>query len=98
MADELDTTTNDDDTLDLDEHDEKDVEDIDPSKLIDEPLDEVDETEEVEDLAVEEAAVSPEEDPFGFGAFGQLDENGEFIATTTEDEEEEEDEISEDLF
>ena len=97
MVDELDTTTtNDDDALDLDEHEEKDTEeDIDPSKLIDEPLDEV---EEVEDLAVEEAAVSPEEDPFGFGAFGQLDENGEFVATTTEDEEEDEDEISEDLF
>lgn len=92
MADELDTKTNNGDVLDLDEHEEeKEVEDIDPSKLTDEP-------EEVEDLAVEEAVVGPEEDPFGFGSFGELDENGEFVSPTTDDEDEDEDEISEDLF
>ncbi len=93
MVDELDTTNNG-DALDLDEVEEKEVDDIDPSAIIDEP-------EEVEDLAVE-GAEDPEkedtEDPFGFGeAGGILDENGEFVAAG-DDEDEPEDEISEDLF
>lgn len=73
-----------------DEHEEeKEIEDIDPSELsVDEP----------EELAEDEVVVSPEEDPFGFGAFGELNEDGEFVAPATEDEDEVEDEISEDLF
>lgn len=94
MVDELDTTKNDGDTLDLDNEEEKDIDDVDPSKIIDEP----EETEEVEDSAVEETAASPEEDPFGFGGFGELDENGEFVPPSTDDDDEDEDEISDDLF
>ena len=93
MADELDTTTNDGDTLDLDGAEEKEVDDIDPSSIINEP-------EEVEDSAVEEVEDPEKEDsdPFGFGeAGGILDENGEFVPAG-DDEDEPEDEISEDLF
>ena len=89
----LDDTTKDEDSDDAllgdDTVDEKDLdEDIDPADL---PLD------EVEDVS-EEAVVSPEEDPFGFGAFGELDEDGDYVAPATDDDDETEDEVSEDLF
>ncbi len=94
MVDELDTTTNDGDTLDLDETEEKEVDDIDPSVIIDE----AEEVEGVEDLAVEEDAESlDKDDPFGFGEVGgRRDENGELIETG-DDDEDEDDEIPEDL-
>ncbi|MEI6553349.1 MAG: hypothetical protein WCO09_02175 [bacterium] len=95
MSDELDITTKKTDDLDdpiTDEvgvDDEKEItDDIDPSDL---PID------EVEDLT-EDPVVSPEEDPFGFGAFGELDEDGEYVAPAVDEDDEAEDEISEDLF
>lgn len=95
MSDELNDTTNDTlgdadiaDVLDDEEKEAGDA-DIDPTELsADEP----------EDLAEDDAVVSPEEDPFGFGAFGELNEDGEFVAPAVDDDEEVEDEVSEDLF
>ncbi|MEI6042138.1 MAG: hypothetical protein WCQ00_01040 [bacterium] len=90
MSDELDDTikAGGDDT-EADTDDDKEITDINPAELS---------GDDAEDPVEEEAAVSPEEDPFGFGAFGELNEDGEYVAPTTDDEDEVEDEISEDLF
>ena len=92
MSDALDDTTKTTDDLDETisdetEDEEKEIGDIDEAELA---------VDEVEDLS-EDAVVSPEEDPFGFGAFGELDEDGEYVAPATDDDETE-DEVSEDLF
>ena len=90
VLDDLNTNDKNSDGVLGDEHEEeKEIEDIDPSELS---------TDEPEELVEDEVVVSPEEDPFGFGAFGELNEDGEFVAPATEDEDEAEDEISEDLF
>lgn len=91
MSDELDDTTSDieKDEESIDEEvDEKDIDEMEPLEIS---------SEDAEDLP-EDAVVSPEEDPFGFGAFGELDEDGEYVAPATDDEDEAEDEVSEDLF
>ena len=94
MADDLNTKIKDDDELEAET--EKDVvddeieEDIDPEKI--------DAVEDPDDLAEAEAPVSPEDDPFGFGAFGEVNEDGEEKDTISDDDEDEEDMVSEDLF
>lgn len=93
MSDELDDTTNaiagDEEIDEEGVEEEKEIEDIDPGEL---PLD------DVEELTEDGVVATPEEDPFGFGAFGELNEDGEFVAPTTDEDEEVEDEVSEDLF
>ena len=91
MTDELDEEKDEETALEDGDVSDGEVEDIDPSEIT------ADETEDlVDDGAV---AVNPEEDPFGFGAFGELDEDGEFSAPAdADDDDEKEDEISEDLF
>ena len=88
MSDELEETTNNDVSDDTTDEEEKEVDDIDPAEL---PV------EDPEELA-EEAEVNPEDDPFGLGAFGELDDDGEYVDPSAEDDDETEDEISEDLF
>ena len=87
MTDELDLTTG----GDIDEVEEHagEVDDIDPAKIegvFDEEVD-------AEDVF---EAPNAQEDPFGFGQFGEVDEDGEFIQPE-EPEEEPEEEINPDL-
>jgi hypothetical protein len=99
MPDELDlddTTTDDasDDSIEDAELDDKDIGDGDVDPL-DVPLD------EVEELSDEDGIIDPEkegEDPFGFGSFGELNEDGEFIAPAVDEDEEDEEAVDEDLF
>jgi len=100
MADDVTKKTTDDEVEGdevLDEEKEiGDVDDIDPAKIsTDDTTDDVD---DVEEPTEEAEVVSPEDDPFGFGGFGALNEDGEFVAPAVDDDEEEEDEVSEDLF
>ena len=99
MSDELDEITgtglNDDDTEESTEAGDVDPADIDPSSIIDEEDPEA--LDESLETPIDGEAVSPEDDPFGFGAFGEEDENGEFRSFDDE-EDEPEDEISPDLF
>ena len=96
MSDELDDLKDD---VSEDEVDEKELgdiadlsgDDIDPEKITTDDLDDP-----IEDAA---EVVSPEEDPFGFGAFGELDEDGEYVSPTeTDDDDEGEEEVDENLF
>ena len=93
MTDELDEiTTEEKEDVELDGVEKDMVDEIDPSKIIAEDID--DPIEEVEGAEV----VSPEDDPFGFGAFGETDEDGEYRAPTTDEDDEREEDVSEDIF
>lgn len=94
MTDELDeiTTEEKEDDVELDGVEKDIADEIDPAKIIAEDID--DPIEEVESAEV----VSPEDDPFGFGAFGETDEDGEYRAPTADEDDDNEEEVSEDLF